>query len=79
MTKYFMAITYDLCEHQHLCEEMNTYILDSSTSMDTQVQAFANTDIAPLVKVYTSTTPVFIEMSLYTSYTFKEYECRCNQ
>lgn len=40
MNKYYMAVTYDLCEHNDLCEDMNEYILDASDDFEKQVKKF---------------------------------------
>ncbi len=78
MTKYYIAVTYDVCEHNGLCEEMNKYILSLSTpEMDEQVKEFAKLDVAPLIKVYESVTSDFKDIALYREYNFKEYECDC--
>lgn len=79
MTKHYVAITYDVCEHNSLCEEMNEYILDSSVDIDKQIKGFAEQDVAPLVKVYQSATSDWEELTLYKEYKFKEYECSCEQ
>ncbi|MYL57591.1 hypothetical protein [Virgibacillus halodenitrificans] len=79
MPKRYIAITYDVCEHNDLYEDMNEYILDSSTEMDKQVKEFAKKDVAPLIKVYESFTDDFKDITLYKQYKFKEYECDCEQ
>jgi len=79
MTKHYIAVTYDICEHNDLCEDMNEYILDSSYDIDMQVREFAKIDIAPLIKVYESVTSDFKELELYKEYKFKQYECDCDQ
>ncbi len=79
MSKNYVAVTYDVCEHNDLYEDMNEYILDSFADMDKQVKGFAEKDVAPLVKVYKSVTSDFQELTLYKEYKFKEYECDCNQ
>lgn len=79
MTKHYIAITYDICEHDDLCEEMNEYILNPSVNMDEQIKEFASIDVAPLVKVYQSVRSDLKELTFYKQYTFQEYECRCNQ
>jgi hypothetical protein len=78
MAKHYIAVTYDVCEHNDLCEEMNKYVLNSSdVDMDKQVKKFAETDVAPLIKVYGSITSDFKKMTLYKEYKFKKYECDC--
>lgn len=79
MTKHYIAVTYDVCEHNDLCEDMNEYILDSSVDINKQIKGFAEQDVAPLVIVYESTTSDFKELTLYKEYKFKEYECGCEQ
>src|SRR5699024_12067375 len=61
MNKHYMAVTYDLCEHNDLCEDMNEYILDASDDIEKQVKEFSKVDVAPLVKVYVSETHDFKE------------------
>lgn len=78
MVKYFIAVTYEVCEHNHICLDMNEYSVDPLKGLDEQIREFARIDIAPLVKVYESNTDGFNECSLYKEYTFKEYECGCN-
>ncbi len=41
MTERYIAITYDVCKHHDLYENMNKYILNSSTEIDKQVKEFA--------------------------------------
>ncbi|RST57039.1 hypothetical protein D5F11_024815 [Siminovitchia terrae] len=79
MTRYYIAVTYDVCGHNNLYEEMSEYALDSSADMDKQIKEFAKIDFAPLIKVYHSVTSDFKELKLYKEYEFKEYECGCNQ
>jgi len=79
MNKHYMAVTYDLCEHNDLCEDMNEYILDASDDIEKQVKEFSKVDVAPLVKVYVSETHDFKEAKLYKEYKFKEYECGCEE
>lgn len=79
MTRYFTAVTYDVCEHEQLYEEMNKYPLDLSVDLDKQIREFAKLDIAPLVKVYETDTSDDKVIKFYREYTFKEYECGCNQ
>lgn len=77
MKKHYLAVTYDVCEHLDLYEDMNEYILDGSVAIDEQVLTFAELDVAPLVKVYESTTTDFTDRTLYKEYSFKTYECGC--
>ena len=79
MTRFYVAVTYDVCEHNHLYEDMNEYPLDSNGDLDQQIKTFAKKDIAPLVKLYEADTSDFKELRLYKEYKFEEYECRCNQ
>ncbi|MCP3033035.1 hypothetical protein LF817_17055 [Halobacillus sp. A1] len=74
-----MAVTYDVCEHNNLYEDMNEYPLDLTVDIDNQIRKFAKKDVAPLVKLYESETSDFNELRLYKEYRFKEYECSCNQ
>lgn len=79
MKEYYLAVTYDVCEHNNLYVDMNEYPLDMSIDLDEQISKFAKMDVAPLVKVYESNTSDFNELRLYKEYRFKEYECGCNQ
>lgn len=77
MQKHYIAITYDVCKHNDLYEDMNEYVLDSFTDIDKQIKEYAKIDVAPLVKVYESATSDFKESILYKEYTFEEYVCAC--
>ncbi|SER79900.1 hypothetical protein [Salipaludibacillus aurantiacus] len=79
MTKHYLAVTYDVCEHNDLYQDMNEYCLDTSSDLDKQIRELAKRDVAPLIKVYESHTSDFKELRLYKEYKFKEYECSCNQ
>lgn len=79
MSKRYIAITYDVCKHNDLYEDMNEYILNPSAEMDKQVKEFAKIDVAPLIKVYESVTGDFKDITLHKKYKFKEYECDCEQ
>lgn len=79
MKEYYLAVTYDVCEHNNLYVDMNEYPLDMSIDLDEQISKFAKMDVAPLVKVYESDTSDFKELRLYKEYKFKEYQCGCNQ
>ncbi|MFS0864733.1 hypothetical protein [Fredinandcohnia sp. 179-A 10B2 NHS] len=79
MKKYYIAVTYDVCEHNSLYEDMNYYPLESSIGIEDQIKVIAKSDVASLVKVYESDTSDFKETRLFQEYTFKEYECSCNK
>ena len=79
MTRYYIAVTYDVCEHNNLYEDMNEYPLDLFIDIDKQIGEFARTDVAPLIKVYESNTSDLKELRLYKEYIFKEFQCSCNQ
>jgi len=79
MTKHYIAVTYDDCEHNDLYEDMNEYILNPTANMDEQIKEFAQNDIAPLVKVYESVTSDLKDLTLYKQYKFNEYECGCDK
>ncbi|MFS0749813.1 hypothetical protein [Oceanobacillus sp. 1P07AA] len=74
---HYLAITYDICEHNHFVEEMNEYRLEPRVEIKQQLMNLAKKDVAPLIKVYQSITSDFKEVTLYQEYTFKEYECGC--
>lgn len=77
MERYYIAMTYDVCDHNHLYENMNQYPLDTSISLEKQVEEYAKIDVAPIVKVFESDTNDFKDLRLYREYTFKQYECGC--
>ncbi|WP_217587538.1 hypothetical protein [Lentibacillus saliphilus] len=78
MTKQYIAVTYDICEHNNLYEDMNEYVVDVSHDIGKKVEEFARKDVAPLVKVFESNTSDFKSLKLYKEYTFKTYECDCD-
>jgi len=77
MKKYYLAVTYDVCEHNDLFEDMNIYPLISLDNLDDYVKYLAKKDIAPVIKVYVSDTSDFKELILYKEFKFMEYECGC--
>lgn len=79
MTKHYIAVTYDVCEHNDLCEEMNEYSLDGSHNLDEQVTEYAREDIAPLVKVFELENSGVRRKNLYKEYRFEEYACDCDE
>ncbi|QGQ45810.1 hypothetical protein [Metabacillus sediminilitoris] len=78
MKKYYIAVTYEVCEHNNIYLDMNEYNIDSSKDLDKQIREVAKVDVAPLVKFYESDTSDFKEIRLYKEYKFKEYECGCD-
>ena len=78
MRKYYIAVTYDVCEHNDLFIDMHNYKIESIMDLDKQIKEIAKMDIAPVVEVYESNTSDFRDSKLYKEYTFKEYECRCD-
>ena len=78
MNKYYIAVTYDVCEHNDLYIDMNEHRLDGSEDLDKQVREVAKVDVAPVVRVYESYSSDFKDFRLYKEYTFEEYECSCN-
>ena len=79
MARYYIAVTYDVCEHDNLYQDMNEYPLDLSIDIDKQIKEFAKMDVAPLIKIYESDTSDLKELRLYREYNFKEFECGCIQ
>ncbi|RKL65555.1 hypothetical protein CR203_20365 [Salipaludibacillus neizhouensis] len=77
MKKYYLAVTYDVCEHNDFFMDMNEYHLISLVILDNYAKYLAERDIAPIVRVFTSDTSDFIGTRLYKEYKFKEYECGC--
>jgi hypothetical protein len=77
MKKFYLAVTYEVCEHNDIYLDMNEYKVDSTSDLDEQIKELAKVDIAPVVKVYESDTSDFKEVRLYKEYNFKEYECGC--
>lgn len=78
MKKYYLAVTYEVCEHCYLYLDMNEYYLDISRDTDKQVRNLAKVDVAPVVTVYESDTKEFKEVRLYKEFKFQEFECGCN-
>lgn len=78
MTRYFIAVTFEVCEHNNIYEDMNEYRFESSADIDKQIKEFAKIDVAPIVKVYESHTSNFEDLRFYREYKFIEYECGCN-
>ncbi|WP_138416632.1 hypothetical protein [Aquibacillus sediminis] len=79
MENYYIAVTYDVCEHNDLVEDMNQYLLNNKTSIEKQVAEFAKQDVAPLVKVYQSVNRDFKDVQLYRDYHFVDYQCKCTE
>ena len=77
MPKYYIAITFDVCEHNNFYLDMNEYPIKCTDNLAEQVQELAGIDIAPVVKVYESDASDFTNLKLYKEYKFKEYECNC--
>ncbi|TGB00764.1 hypothetical protein [Halobacillus salinus] len=73
----YKAVTYDVCEHQDLYQDMNDYTIDFAGDVEGQIRKLAKQDIAPVVKLYESETSDFKEFRLYEEYRFIEYECDC--
>lgn len=78
MKKYYLAVTYDVCEHNELFQDMNEYPIRSFFDMEAEVREFAKLDIAPLVRVYESDTSDFKNPTLHKEFIFQEYECGCD-
>jgi len=79
MKKYYMAITYDVCEQQGKYVDMNEYKISCLEQLDEQVRQFALADVAPIVKVYESDKSDYENAKLYTKFKFPEYECYCGK
>ena len=79
MKKYYMAITYDVCEQQGKYVDMNEYKISCLEQLDEQVRQFARADVAPIVKVYESDKSDYENAKLYTKFKFPEYECCCGK
>ncbi|MEN2466915.1 hypothetical protein [Ornithinibacillus sp. JPR2-1] len=80
METYYLAVTYDVCVHNDLYEDMNQYLLDSSKEMEKQVAEIAEQDIAPVVKVFiANSADVKGDVTLYKEFYFKEFECNCTE
>ncbi|WP_079478750.1 hypothetical protein [Halobacillus salinus] len=74
---FYKAVTYDVCEHQDLYQDMNDYAIDFAGDVEEQIRKLAKQDIAPVVKLYESETSDFKEFRLYEEYRFAEYDCKC--
>lgn len=79
MHMYYFAVTYDVCEHQSLCEDMNQYEIDLSEDLEKQLKQFAKQDVAPLVRIYESRTTDCSKPRLVKEYYFEEYKCHCEE
>ncbi|GAB3056583.1 hypothetical protein [Virgibacillus ainsalahensis] len=77
MKNYYLAVTYDVCEHNDLFEDMNAYHLISLDNLDNYLKHLAKKDNAPVIKVYVSDTSDFKELRLHKEYRYREYECGC--
>lgn len=77
--QYYVAVTYDLCDHYNVCEPMNEYVLNNIVSIDEQIDHFAKQDIAPLVKLFCLNEYDSKQMTQCGEYKFKQYECHCEQ
>ena len=49
MSKYLMAVTYEVCEHNDLCMDMNDYTIEPAMDVDRQLSVIAKIDAAPLI------------------------------
>ncbi|MCM3740089.1 hypothetical protein M3210_07380 [Oceanobacillus luteolus] len=79
MKTFYLAVTYDVCAHNQLFEDMNRYALDLSINLDEQIREFAKQDIAPVVRLFTSDNQDFENLKFIKEYTFIEYECNCQE
>ncbi len=79
MNKFYLAVTYEVCEHNDLYMDMNEYTIEQSDDLEERVKEIAKTDIAPIIKVYESDTRDFSGCKLYKEYSFQEYECNCDE
>lgn len=81
MKKYYIAVTYDVCEQQGTSFDMNEYEIEISCleHLYEQVKQFALADVAPIVKVYESDQSNYENARLYTKFKFPEYECSCGK
>ncbi|MEI5908984.1 hypothetical protein WAK64_18200 [Bacillus spongiae] len=51
MTKYYIVVTYDVCVHNNLYENMNEYPIDMSINIDQQISEFAKMNGCSFTKV----------------------------
>ena len=79
MKKYYMAVTYDVCEQQGTSVDMNEYQISCLEQLYDQVKQFALADVAPMVKVYESEKSNYENARLFTKFKFPEYECSCGK
>ncbi|MGN1387653.1 MAG: hypothetical protein ACI4XS_13720 [Bacillus sp. (in: firmicutes)] len=79
MKKYYMAVTYDVCEQQGTSVDMNEYEISCLEQLYEQVKKFALTDVAPIVKVFESEYSNYENARLYSKFKFPEYECCCGK
>ncbi|MBD3106975.1 hypothetical protein IEO70_01100 [Bacillus sp. AGMB 02131] len=79
MKKYYMAVTYDVCEQQGTSVDMNEYEISCLEQLYEQVKKIALADVAPIVKVFESDYSTYENAKLYTKFKFPEYECACGK
>ena len=79
MNKFYLAVTYEVCQHNDLYMDMNEYTIEQSDDLEERVKEIAKADVAPIVKVYESGTRTFSDCRLYKEFSFKEYECNCDE
>jgi len=78
--KYYIAVTYDVCEVEEFCYEMNQYDIDSNKAFYEQAKEFAKLDVASLVGIYgLHNKNEYTEFHEIAEYEFEEYKCKCTE
>ena len=67
-----IATTYDYCEHEEFCYEMNDYEISVDGDIMEQLYTVAKTDHASIVAVFENGNEI---AELY----FKEFKCHCDE
>ena len=69
-----IATTYEYCEHEGFCYEMNDYPLNADGDIMEQLYNIAKFDYAPLVEVIELTEDGYKDVAeLY----YEEFKCNC--
>ncbi|WP_027963876.1 hypothetical protein [Halalkalibacillus halophilus] len=79
MRKQYIAVTYDICEVEDLFMDMHEYVFSTDQELELLVKKFADIDIAPLVRVYTTTKEDSSDPTFYKDFHFEEYDCGCEK
>ena len=83
MVRETMAITYDVCDVEQFCIDMNQYKIDLNKDLKQQAYEFAKTDIASLVEIVEVVKEhkddECGEFKTITEFVFEEFKCKCER